>query len=59
MLTLGRTDNYSFVSVAFNMMASADEKTCLVLASAFIDKRKSGYKNRKDAVERKLNQTIL
>ena len=53
MLTLGRTDNYSFVPVAFNMMASADEKNRLVPASASIDKRNSGYKNRKDAVERK------
>lgn len=53
MLTLGWTDNYSFVPVAFNMMASADEKNRLVPASTSIDKRKSGYKNRKDAVERK------
>lgn len=53
MLTLGWTDNYSFVPVAFNMMASADEKNRLVPASASIDKRKNDYKNRKDAVERK------
>lgn len=52
MPTLGWTDNYSFVPVAFNMMASADEKNRLVPASASIDKRKSSYKNRKDAVER-------
>lgn len=53
MLTLGWTDNYSFVPVAFNMMASADEKNRLVPASASVDKRKSGYKNRRDAVQRK------
>lgn len=52
MPTLGWTDNYSFVPVAFNMMASADEKNRLIHAPASIDKRKSGYKNRKDAVER-------
>lgn len=53
MLTLGWTDNYSFVPVAFNMMASADEKNRLVPASTSIDKRKSGYKNRQDAIQRK------
>lgn len=35
------------------MMASADEKNRLVPASASVDKRKSGYKNRHDAVQRK------
>lgn len=50
MLTLGWTDNYSFVPVAFNMMASADEKKRLVPASASVDKRTSGYKSRKEAV---------
>ena len=34
-------------------MASADEKNRLVPTSASIDKCKNGYKNRKDAVERK------
>lgn len=51
MPTLGWTNNYSFVPIAFNMMASAEEKNRLVPASASIDKRKSGYKNRKNAVE--------
>ena len=53
MFTLGWTGNYSFVPVPFNMMASADEKNRLVPASASVDKRKSGYSNRQDAVQRK------
>ncbi len=44
-LTLGWTDNYSFVPVAFNMMASADADKRLVPASEAIDKRKVGYKS--------------
>lgn len=49
MLTLGWTDNYSFVPVAFNMMASADADKRLVPASESIDKRKAGYKSRQAA----------
>ncbi len=45
MLTLGWTDNYSFVPVAFNMMASADADKRLVPASEAIAKRKAGYKS--------------
>lgn len=58
MLILGWTDNYSFVPIAFNMMASAAEKNRLISASASIDKRKSCYKNRKGAVERKPETAI-
>lgn len=50
MLTLGWTDGYSFVPVAFNMMASPDPKKHIMGASPEIDKRKSGYKRRQEAV---------
>lgn len=50
MLTPGWTDGYSFVPVAFNMMASADPKKHIMGASSGIDKRKSGYKRRQEAV---------
>lgn len=58
MLTLGWTDNYSFVPVAFNMMASADAGKRLVPASTNIDKRSSGYKSRQDAVLHKPQAAI-
>lgn len=50
MLTLGWTNNYSFVLVAFNMMASADAGKQLVYASQNIDRRSNGYKTRQEAV---------
>lgn len=53
LLTLGWTDGYSFVPVAFNMMAAADETHRLVPASDNIDKRKNGYKARQAAVRHK------
>ena len=58
MLTLGWKDNYSFVPVAFNMMASADAGKRLVPASPNIDKRSSGYKNRQDAILHKPQTAI-
>lgn len=53
MLTLGWTDGYSFVPAAFNMMASADSEKHIMGAASGIDKRKSGYKRRREAVCRK------
>ena len=49
MLTLGWTDGYSFVPAAFNMMASADPGKHIMGAAFGIDKRKSGYKRRREA----------
>lgn len=49
MLTLGWTDGYSFVPAAFNMMASADPGKHIMGAASGIDKRKSGYKRRREA----------
>jgi len=53
MLTLGWTDGYSFVPTAFNMMASADPGKHIMGAASGIDKRKSGYKRRREAICRK------
>lgn len=53
MLTLGWTDGYSFVPAAFNMMASADSGKHIMGAASGIDRRKSGYKRRREAVCRK------
>ena len=50
MLTLGWTDGYSFVPVAFNMMASADPGKHIMRAVSGIDRRKSDYKRRQEAV---------
>lgn len=58
MLTLGWTDGYSFVPVAFNMMASADPKKHIMGASSGIDRRKSGYKRRQEAVCHKPDAAI-
>lgn len=58
MLTLGWTDNYSFVPVAFNMMASADAGKQLVPAAQNIDRRSSGYKTRQEAVLHKPQAAI-
>lgn len=49
-LTLGWTGGYSFVSTAFNMMASADPGKHIMGAASGIDKRTSGYKRRREAV---------
>lgn len=50
MLTLGWTDGYSFVPVAFNMMVSADPDKHITGFSSGTDKRKSGYKRRQEVV---------
>ena len=50
MLTLGWTDGYSFVPAAFNMMASANPAKHIMGAASGIDRRKSGYKRRQEAV---------
>lgn len=58
MLTLGWTDGYSFVPVAFNMMASADATKRLADASGTVDKRCAGYKIRQEAVLHKPQAAI-
>lgn len=58
MLTLGWTDGYSFVPVAFNMLASANAEKRFMQASNAVDKRTAGYKNRQDAVLQKPQAAI-
>ena len=54
LLTLGWTDGYSFIPVAFNMMASAKEEKRLIQSDSRIDKRTNGYRSRTDAASRSL-----
>lgn len=58
MLTLGWTDGYSFISAAFNMMASADPGKHIMGAASGIDRRKSGYKRRQRAICHKPNAAM-
>ncbi len=58
LLTLGWTDGYSFVPVGFNMLASADATKQVQGMKTGIDKRRNGYKARKDAVLKKPDAAI-
>lgn len=58
LLTLGWTDGFSFVPVAFNMLASAKEDKRIVDANSGIDMRTNGAKVRKDAVMKKPEAAI-
>lgn len=58
LLTLGWTDGYSFIPVAFNMMASAKEEKRLIQSDSRIDKRTNGYRSRTDAVKQKPDAAI-
>ncbi len=53
LLCLGWTDGYSFIPVAFNMLASAKETKRIAPVSSGIDRRTSGYQNRMEAVLQK------
>lgn len=53
LLTLGWTDAYSFVPVAFTMLSSANEKMRINELKDDIDKRTIGYKNRASALKKK------
>lgn len=53
LLMLGWTDGYSFLPVAFNMLASAKEEKRINPANGSIDRRTNGMKARNDAVMKK------
>ena len=53
LLLLGWTDGYSFLPVAFNMLASANEEKRINPVNKAIDRRTNGAKARKDAVMKK------
>lgn len=50
MLTLGRTDGYSFVLVGFNMLSSTNKSNRYQEINDNIDRRTNGYKFRKESM---------
>lgn len=58
LLLLGWTDGYSFLPVAFNMLASAKKEKRINSANSSIDKRTNGGKARKDAIMQKPEAAI-
>lgn len=58
LLCLGWTDGYSFIPVAFNMLASAKETRRISPIDGGIDRRTAGYKNRMEAVMQKPQAAI-
>lgn len=58
MLTLGWSDGYRFLTVDFAMLSSSTESNSLVKASTTIDKRKNGYKRRKEVILKKPDVAI-
>lgn len=57
LLTLGWTDGFSFIPVAFNMMSSANESKRLNEARA-LDKRTVGYRNRMASMMQKPDAAV-
>ncbi len=53
LLLLGWTDGYSFLPVAFNMLASASEEKRINHVNKSIDRRTNGAKVREDAIRKK------
>lgn len=58
LLTLGWTDGFSFIPVAFNMLTSAKQDKRLNDVNPGIDKRTNGYKNRVSAMLQKPDAAI-
>ncbi len=58
LLLLGWTDGYSFLPVAFNMLASAKAEKRIVPANTAIDRRTNGAKARGDAIMQKPEAAI-
>ena len=53
LLTVGWTDGFSFIPVAFNMLSSAKQEKRLKEINPKIDKRTNGYKARQSAIVQK------
>lgn len=53
LLTLGWTDGFSFIPVAFNMLSSAKQEKRFSEVNPDIDKRTNGYKTRMSAILKK------
>lgn len=58
LLTLGWTDGFSFIPVAFNMLSSAKAARRIIDIKEGIDKRTNGYKNRMAAIVQKPDAAI-
>ena len=58
LLTLGWTDGFSFLPVAFNMLSSSNESARLNGINEKIDKRTVGYRNRQEAIQHKPDAAI-
>ena len=59
LLTLGWTDGYSFIPVAFNALSSANKENRIQEMSTTIDRRTNGYKNRKESLMKKTDAAVL
>ena len=59
MLTLGWSDGYSFIPVAFNLFSSVEKSNRYNEVSPEIDKRTNGYKFRKESMMHKTDAAIL
>jgi hypothetical protein len=59
LLTLGWTDGYSFIPVAFNALSSANKENRIQEMSTAIDRRTNGYKNRTESLMKKTDAAIL
>jgi hypothetical protein len=59
LLTLGWSDGYSFIPVAFNMLSSATNSNRYQEMSTDIDHRSNGYKVRKESMMAKTDAAIL
>ena len=59
LLTLGWTDGFSFIPVAFNMLSSAKSDKRLNDINGSIDKRTVGYRNRRAAIMQKPDAALV
>lgn len=59
LLTLGWSDGYSFIPVAFNMLSSANKRNRYREMSGNIDHRSNAYKTRQESVMAKTDAAVL
>ena len=59
LLTLGWSDGYSFIPVAFNMLSSAKQENRYQEVSSKVDHRTNGYKARKESLMSKTDAAVL
>ena len=59
MLTLGRSDGYSFIPVGFNLLSSAKKSNRYQELSEDIDHRTNGFRARKEALMKKTDAAVL